>query len=150
MSEAKNSSESFFNALSKFIKEYRKISFKALDEYELTPSEIDVLMFLLNNAPELDTAKDISQYKGISKALVCRSVDSLSKKGLLSSVVDKSDRRIVHLALSDDASEIVYKLKKSKEIFGDMVMEGVNEEDIKIFMRVINTMLDNVSRFKDE
>lgn len=147
---SKDSSESFFTVLLKFIKEYRKISFRSVEEYGLTPSEIDVLMFLLNNAPQLDTAKDISQYKGISKALVCRSVDSLSKRGLISSEVDKYDRRIVHLALSDAASEIVQRLKMSKELFSSRVTEGINEEDMKIFIKAVNTMVDNINRFKDE
>lgn len=140
-----DSNESFFLVLSKFIREYRKISFKSIEGYGLTPSEIDVLMFLFNNAP-LDTAKDISKYKGISKALVCRSVDSLSKKGLISTVVDKNDRRIIHLTLSDSSSKIVDKLKMSKDIFANNIIEGIKDEDMKIFIKVIDIMLANVNR----
>lgn len=142
-------SESLFIALSKFIKVYRKITFKSVEGYGLTPSEIDILMFLFNNAP-LDTAKDISKYKGISKALVCRSVDSLSKRGLITTVVDKEDRRIIHLALNDNASEIVDKLKMSKDIFSNKIVVGIKEEDMKVFTKVINSMLTNVNSFKDE
>lgn len=94
----KGNSESLFIALSKFIKVYRKITFKSVEGYGLTPSEIDILMFLFNNAP-LDTAKDISKYKGISKALVCRSVDSLSKRGLITTVVDKKGQKNYSLVI---------------------------------------------------
>lgn len=145
----KGNSESLFIALSKFIKVYRKITFKSVEGYGLTPSEIDILMFLFNNAP-LDTAKDISKYKGISKALVCRSVDSLSKRGLITTVVDKKDRRIIHLLLNDNACEIVDKLKMSKDIFSNKIVEGIKDEDMKVFTKVINNMLANVNSFKDE
>ena len=145
----KDNSESLLIIMSKFTKEYRKTSFKSIEAYGLTPSEIDVLMFLLNNTP-LDTAKDICKYKGISKALVCRSVDSLSKRGLISTAVDDKDRRIIHLVLNDNAREIVDKLKVSKNIFINKILEGIKEEDMKIFMKAVNIMSDNISSFKDE
>lgn len=141
--------ESFLIGASKFIKEYRKISSKAIEEYGFTPGEIDVLMFLFNNAP-LDTAKDISKYKGISKALVCRSVDSLTKRGLISTVVDKKDRRIIHLVLNENSSPIIDKLQRSKDLFSTKLIKGINDEDLKVFTKVLNIMLDNVNGFKEE
>lgn len=141
--------ESMLVIMSKFLKEYRKITFKSVEGYGLTPSEIDILMFLFNNAP-LDTAKDISRYKGISKALVCRSVESLSKRGLISTVTDEKDRRIIHLALNENAWEIVDKLKISKNIFINKILEGIKEEDIKVFIKVFEVMVDNINGFKDE
>lgn len=141
--------ESFFIVLSKFMKEYRKISFKAIEEYEFTPGEIDVLMFLFNNT-SLDTAKDISKFKGISKSLVSRSVDSLLEKKLISATPDEQDKRIVHLMLTGNASDIVEKLKISRELFSQKVTEGISENDLKTFVTVIQQMLENVNHMKEE
>ena len=131
------------------MKEYRKISFKAIEEYEFTPCEIDVLMFLFNNT-SLDTAKDISKFKGISKSLVSRSVDSLLEKKLISATPDEQDKRIVHLMLTGNASDIVEKLKISKELFSQKVTEGISENDLKTFVTVIQQMLENVNHIKEE
>ena len=131
------------------MKEYRKISFKAIEEYEFTPCEIDVLMFLFNNT-SLDTAKDISKFKGISKSLVSRSVDSLLEKKLISATPDEQDKRIMHLMLSGNASDIVEKLKISKELFSQKVTEGISENDLKTFVTVIQQMLENVNHMKEE
>lgn len=131
------------------MKEYRKISFKAIEEYEFTPCEIDVLMFLFNNT-SLDTAKDISKFKGISKSLVSRSVDSLLEKKLISATPDEQDKRIVHLMLTGNASDIVEKLKISKELFSQKVTEGISENDLKTFVTVIQQMLENVNHMKEE
>lgn len=137
-----------FIQLTQVLKEYRKISFQAVEEYGFTPSEIDVLMFLFNNAP-LDTAKNISKYRGISKTLVSRSVDSLIKRGLLSTSVDAQDRRIIHLTLNKNAADIVEKLQISKDFFIRKVTEGIDKEDIDIFMKVILEMQNNIQHLKN-
>lgn len=139
--------QNFFIAMASFLKEYRNMSFKAVKEYNFTPAEIDVLMFLFNNAP-LDTAKDITKYKGISKSLVCRSVDSLVKKEFISTVTDRNDRRIVHLIINENASDVVKKLKESKEQFIEEITKGIEEKDIENFIKVLNSMMNNVEKTK--
>ncbi len=67
--------------------------------YGLTKNEVDVLLFLANNAP-YDTAKDIVELRGLSKSQVCKSVDGLSARGFLSACHDEKDRRCIHLSLT--------------------------------------------------
>ena len=43
---------------------------------------MNLLIFLSNN-PHMDTAKVLTVTLGVSKSLVCRSVDSLMQKGYL-------------------------------------------------------------------
>ena len=65
----------------------------------LTQNEVDVILFLANN-PSFDTARDIVEYRSMSKSHVCKSVESLSQKGLLSGRQDEEDRRVTHLLLT--------------------------------------------------
>ena len=76
----------FFEKFQKIDKMYRRFYQYELAEYQFTPNEIAVILFLHNNSPELDTATDIVRCKGISKGLVARSVDSLFAKGWKQSV----------------------------------------------------------------
>ena len=48
--------------------------------YHLSMREIDVLLFLANN-PCYDTARDITEYRGISKSQVSQAVDLLTEQG---------------------------------------------------------------------
>ena len=74
--------------------------------YGLTKNEVDVLLFLANNAP-YDTAKDIVELRGLSKSQVCKSVDLLSARGFLSACHDEKDRRCIHLSLTSAAESAV-------------------------------------------
>ena len=91
----------FFEKFQKMDKVYRRFYQHELAEYQFTPNEIAVILFLYNNAPDLDTATDIVRCKGISKGLVARSVDSLCREGYLTAVREPADRRIMHLKLSE-------------------------------------------------
>ena len=68
--------------------------------YGLTKNEVDVLLFLANNAP-YDTAKDIVELRGLSKSQVCKSVDGLS------ACHDEKDRRCIRLSLTSAAGPAV-------------------------------------------
>ena len=74
--------------------------------YGLTKNEVDVLLFLANNAP-YDTAKDIVELRGLSKSQVCKSVDLLTARGFLSACHDEKDRRCIHLSLTSAAKPAV-------------------------------------------
>lgn len=74
--------------------------------YGLTKNEVDVLLFLANNAP-YDTAKDIVELRGLSKSQVCKSVDLLTARGFLSACHDEKDRRCIHLSLTSTAGPAV-------------------------------------------
>lgn len=68
--------------------------------HHLTMREIHVLLFLANN-PQLDTARDICQKRGLLKSQVSQGVDMLCKQGILERQADANDRRCVHLRLTE-------------------------------------------------
>ena len=47
-----------------------------LERWNLSMREVHVLLFLVNN-PELDTARDVVVYRGLSKSQVSQAVDIL-------------------------------------------------------------------------
>ena len=87
----------YIQGLRRLDKAYRSQLQQLVGEYELTPGEMAVLLFLHNNAPELDTASDIVRCRDLSKALVARSVESLRQKGYVTLSRDEHDRRVIHL-----------------------------------------------------
>ena len=70
----------------------------AAREEGLSQNEIEVLLFLAHK--KCDTAREITQFRGISRSLVSKSVDLLMKKGYLEAKQDEKDRRVIHLLLS--------------------------------------------------
>ena len=79
---------------------------KLFPEENFSPNEIDVLIFLSNN-PSINTNRQLSLCLNVSKGLICRSTDSLFRRGLLAVTPDSSDSRIQHLSLTEQADSII-------------------------------------------
>ena len=72
-------------------------------KYGLTQMEFNILLFLANN-PECDTAARIIKKRAFTKSHVSMSVRSLEERGLLTGEYYGTDRRTIHLKLTDAAA----------------------------------------------
>lgn len=113
-----------------------------ISSYKLSPNEIDLLVAL--DMGVYDTAKEIADNFEISKSLVCRSVDSLSKKGYIDTKKDEKDKRVSHLILREEAKPIVEALKENRKKTTEDLLLGIDKEELKIFSKVLNQMKDNM------
>ncbi|WP_077612247.1 MarR family winged helix-turn-helix transcriptional regulator [Clostridium sp. Marseille-P2415] len=144
--------EGDFTYFAKIDKIYRKVCGKAVAEYDFTPNEILVLMFLSNNQ-ELNSASDIAQCRNISKGLVAKSVESLCEKGYLTTGKDKKDRRLVHLYLTEKSQKVVARIKTCKQEFMEELHKGIPAEDLEALNRtakVMNRNLENMLRLTEK
>lgn len=113
-----------------------------ISSYKLSPNEIDLLVAL--DMGLYDTAKEIADNFEISKSLVCRSVDSLSKKGYIDTQKDEKDKRVTHLILREEAKPIVDTLKENRKKTTEDLLRGIDEEELKIFSKVLDQMKNNM------
>ena len=113
-----------------------------ISSYKLSPNEIDLLVAL--DMGVYDTANEIADNFEISKSLVCRSVDSLSKKGYIGTKKDEKDKRVSHLILREEAKPIVDALKENRKKTTEDLLLGIDKEELKIFSKVLNQMKDNM------
>ena len=143
-SETVNNKNSLFLIFSwKIKKVYEKMFYQVSEELELTQNEIDVLLFLHNNAP-LNTASDIARYRAMSKSMISKSVDSLYKRGYLSYDIDELDKRCIHLKIEPVAMPIVKKLHEVQKQFFDILTSNISEEEYKVMETVLNKMYENI------
>ena len=117
--------------------------YQLTEELQLTQNEIDVLLFLHNNAP-LNTASDIAKYRAMSKSMISKSVDSLYKRGYLSYDIDELDKRCIHLKIEPVAMTILKKLHEVQKQFFDILTSNITEEEYKAMETVLNKMYENI------
>ena len=113
-----------------------------LFKYKLNQTEGNVLLFLYNN--DMNTAKDISEYRSISKSLVSKSIDSLYSKDYISVEEDKDDKRINRLYLKEQSKKIVEDLSLAQKSFYTLLEKDINKEDLRLMDSVFNKFYDNV------
>lgn len=138
---------SFYESYQRIDKAYRKYFQKRLADYGFTPNEIVVILFLYNNAPRLDTATDIARRKGLSKGMIARSVESLYRKNYLETVRDQKDRRVVHLHLKDEHSQMAAELAQIQQEFFTGLEKDIPAADIRVTQNTLSKLLTNAESF---
>lgn len=126
------------------IKKYKTYMERELAEYRLTPSEIDVLSFIVNNETRNITAKDIGLYRGISKGLVSKAVNSLIESGLVETSLNPSDGRSLYLVIADRQAGLILDLKRVNNVFVKKLLEDIAMDELKTFLEINRKMLDNI------
>ena len=108
-----------------------------------SPNEMNVLIFLSNN-PSINTAKELTVTLGVSKGLVCRSVDALVRRGYLTAQEDMRDHRILHLKLTPKAAPVIGQLRVSMDQFSQVVTRDIADEDLAVYSRVQHQIYANI------
>lgn len=115
---------------------------EVLDKWQLTSMEADVLLFLANN-PGCDTASDMVTLCQLTKSHVSKAVDHLTEQGYITQQRDQSNRRKVHLLLTDAAKPVVKAGQAAQKRFLDVLTNGLTDEDKATTCRVMEIMIEN-------
>ena len=83
----------------RFLKYYDQQFLPLLEKTGLSMREVHVLLFLANH-PGQDTARDVTELRGLAKSQVSQAVEVLTDRGLLARRADGEDRRIIHLEIT--------------------------------------------------
>ncbi|WP_343210020.1 MarR family winged helix-turn-helix transcriptional regulator [Anaerolentibacter hominis] len=119
-------------------------SFKEfVQAYGLTQNELDVLLFLANN-PGYDTAKDIVEMRLLSKSHVCKSVETLTRRGFLTGIQDERDRRSIHLTVLEAAGPVVAQARQIQREFYELLYKGITPEERDVLQKIFRKMSENL------
>ncbi|HEY4543087.1 MAG TPA: helix-turn-helix domain-containing protein, partial [Tissierellaceae bacterium] len=119
-----------------------------VSDYNLTPAEIDVLTFIVNNKDKKITAKDISMHRGVTKGLISKAVNILVEKNLIITKVNKEDARSFYLSLKDYDNEIVKVIEKANNRFIELLLLDISSDEVESFLRINRKMLDNIKELE--
>ena len=80
------------------------------------------------------------------KNSVTQFIDSLEKKGLVQRVVEASDRRVNKIRLSEEGLKMKDNTKRVAINALNDIVNGIPEEDLKSFVKVLNKACDNIEK----
>jgi MarR family transcriptional regulator for hemolysin len=142
-----------YTRLLQFFQQYTKYCdhqfLPVLERTGITMREVHVLLFLANN-PNYDTARDITVLRGISKSQVSQAVDLLAAEGFLTRTADPVDRRVVHLAISQDGWPLAQECQNIQDFCGEQLVKDMSAEEIETLRTLFDTVLDNGTRLAEE
>lgn len=123
----------------------RKLYFAGMiEDTELNLMEIEILVFL-NQFPESNTFTEIMNSKGYAKSYVSKAISSLVEKKYLVKESTANNRKVHRLYLLEKSHEIVEMYDKCVIQFRADAFQNISEEELDVFEKVINKMLENLT-----
>lgn len=138
----------YFDTMAKAQKGYARLLDPICKKWNLTRNELDVMLFLYNN-PEFDRAVDIVNNRGLSKSHVSLSISSLENKQLLVRKDDPSDRRTIHLQLTERGKEIAQTGRMAQKRFFSYLHQGVTQEQIDLMIDFSRKVAENIKNIEE-
>lgn len=125
--QAKKLAEAFNNRLmDKGITRVQWIALYYLDRYE--------------SLSQMELAEKLN----IKPSSVVRLMDRMERDGLVERVKNPEDRRAYNLIFTDKGREFWDTIKGEGEIMGDIFTKGISPEDLNVFIKVLEQMVENI------
>lgn len=127
--------------VSRQFKRYYEACFSAfLDREALTMRDLHVLLFLANN-PGRDTARDVAELRGLPKSQVSGAVELLAARGLLRRLPDQTDRRVVHLILTEPGTILGREAQEIQAACAQAVFAPLTAAEAEQFQALLEKVL---------
>ena len=92
------------------------------------------------------TQKELADWLGVSAASVALSTKRLQKQGLIEKIVDESNLRRNMLSVTEKGREVAFSHRRNAGVFDEQMLEGVTDEELEVFSRVMDKMLANMGK----
>ena len=112
------------------------------NDINLTPEQYLVMDVLWD--AEMLSQQAIADIIQKDKNSVTKFIDSLEKKGLVYRAVNKNDRRINNIIVSEEGMKLKDKTTEVAINMMNNVLKDINEDDLMTFDKVMNQMKDNI------
>ena len=117
-------------------------------KYNLSLIEGKILCFLHNN-PTKDTAADIVELRMLSKGNVSSAIDKLCKQGYIQRVLDKNNRRKIHLSLLSKADDINKDVDLMLIDYKQKIFDGFTMEEMQAYENLCQRIYFNAKNSMD-
>jgi DNA-binding MarR family transcriptional regulator len=131
-----------FRRLSHAAKKETDNNLKRLD---LTMSQGLVLEYLNNTHVEELTQRAIEQHFNLQHPTVSGILKRLEKNGFITTSVNKTDRRVKNIHLTEKAREMELIARQDKQYMEDTMMKGLTKAEVETLRTLLNKVLKNVT-----
>ena len=133
----------YFDILGQSQKAYSRQLEPVCKKWDITRSELDVLLFLYNN-PGYDRAADIVTRRGMAKSHVSMSVANLCGRGLLERQFSSEDRRTAHLRLTGRGEVVAADGRQAQQVFFAEIYQGISPEELALWEKLTRQVRENI------
>lgn len=122
----------------------------ALGTEELTMMQSWIIRFLYKNEEKEIFQRDIEARFSIARSTATGVLQLMEKKGFIRRIPVERDARLKKLELTDKGIQREESTIQNINKMESMLREGISEEDLEVFFRVIRKMRSNIEIKKGE
>lgn len=115
---------------------------------DLRPEQWQLLLLLYDNPGMIQS--ELAACTDKDPTNITRSVDALTRAGLLERRSDRGDRRCYHVYLTEQGKDTVKQLLPAARAVNLAMKEGLTEEDILHLKRTLDLIRQNLGETMDE
>lgn len=138
----------YFEVMQDVEKQYAHQLEPVCRQWKVTGNELMVLLFLANN-PDYDRAADLVERRGMTKSHVSLSVGTLEHRGLLRRRREASDRRQLHLQLTEAGWEIARCGQEVQKQFFSAAFQGITRQELDNWYGILQRMWENMQTMQN-
>ena len=109
-----------------------------------SPTQIRIVLFLIEHRDEIISQKDIENHLKLSRATVSDVLNTMEKKGYIKKIASKEDARANNIVLNDIALQMHKKTEEEMEKINNLLQQNISKEDLDNFIKVIDLMNENL------
>lgn len=124
---------------------YERALLPLCKEVGMPQTAISMLLFFANN-PDLATARDVCEMRGLKRAIVSTHVERLVSEGFLVRKEYPGDRRKDILVCTEKAQPVIEAGRRVQKEFAGAILCGLTEKEMKVMEHCFQIMDGNIDR----
>ena len=115
---------------------------KSLKKFELTSTQMDILMYLFRNNSATSTQRDIEKYFNLSHSTVIGVLQRLTEKGYITIERSLDDKRQRNVNLTQKAFEVKEYIINHRQKIQNSFAESFSESELKSLVESLKKVYD--------
>ena len=132
------------------LKDLDKIIVRSLldqEKLELLPSptQMQIIEYIINSDEEVFQC-DLEKAIKLRRATISGVLKTMEKKNLITRVISSKDARVKKIILSDKTKKMYLESKTKLEALEELITSNISDNEINIFLEVMNKMQENLMK----
>lgn len=115
-----------------------------------SPLQFKILNFLLKNKGKNVCQKTLETNLNVSKATISAVLSTMEYNGIISRSKSGADAREKNIQLTELSKNKFEDMKKINEMINTKLLEDISEEELNIFLSLLDKMKKNINTLKEE
>lgn len=131
----------FFQQLTQLYRPFESKLNVELGKHQLYRAQWSILYYIVNFGSP--TLVEISNYLGVEKPTVTRTINRLEELGYVENIPGK-DKREKRMQLTDLGKKVYLEVRETVDEFEKEIIEGVSEKELLLAIQIMKTIRNNL------